>query len=52
MSQPQRKQKAAESVDKSELVLAAIRLGLPSYEAWALSEQDLTTFIDKNTTEV
>lgn len=35
-----------EIADKSELVDLAIRLGIPSYEAWVLSTDELTLLTD------
>lgn len=39
------KKAAAEQAAKSELVAEAIRLGVPSYEAWLLDDEQLRALI-------
>jgi len=37
--------------EKSELVAEAIRLGVPSYEAWAMEDDDLLALIPSDDEE-
>jgi hypothetical protein len=39
---PDREPDPTPAPERSELVLAAIRRGVPSYKAWAMSDADLT----------